>query len=115
MQILNQEPIMEMVQYGQILLFVFGSISIISFVITMAANCYSLTGPIAGVLCIASLMAVFITAANAPMIDTGRNRYEVILDDSVSAKEIYEKYKVIEQRGEIWVIEDKEIEDNANS
>ena len=115
MQILNQEPITEMVQYGQILLFVFGFILVVSVITTMTANCYSLTGPIAGMLCIASLIAIFITATKTPVIDTGRNRYEVILDDSVSANEIYEKYKVIEQRGEIWVIEDKEIEDNANS
>lgn len=115
MQILNQEPIMEMVQYGQILLFIFGFIAVVSFVTAMASNCSALTGPIAAMLCIASMIAIFITYVKAPVVDTGRNRYEVILDDSVSANEIYEKYKVIERRGEIWVIEDKEIEDNANS
>ena len=37
-------------------------------------------------------------------------QYEVILNDDYSAKELYEKYDVIEQRGEIWVIRDKETE-----
>lgn len=38
---------------------------------------------------------------------SGRNRYECIIDDSVSINEIYENYNVIERRGKIWVLEDK--------
>ena len=41
-------------------------------------------------------------------IPTGRYKYEVILDKSYSATELYENYDVVEQRGKIWVIEDKE-------
>lgn len=36
-----------------------------------------------------------------------RNQYECIIDDSVSINEIYENYNIIEQRGKIWVLEDK--------
>lgn len=36
-----------------------------------------------------------------------RKRYECFIDDSVSMKEVYERYKIIEQRGDIWVLEDK--------
>lgn len=43
-----------------------------------------------------------------PEVETGRYRYEVIMDESVQFTDIYEKYEVIEQRGEIWVLEDKE-------
>ena len=39
---------------------------------------------------------------------TGRYKYECLIDDSVSITELYEKYEVIEQRGDIWVLEDKE-------
>lgn len=35
-------------------------------------------------------------------------RYEVTVDDSVSMKEFYERYEVIESRGQIYVIEEKE-------
>ena len=42
------------------------------------------------------------------MVGTGRYRYEVTIDPSVLFSEIYEKYDVIEQRGEIWVLEEKE-------
>ena len=38
---------------------------------------------------------------------TEYNRYEVILDDDYLVKELYDNYRVIEQRGEIWVIEDR--------
>ncbi len=42
------------------------------------------------------------------MVGTGRYKYEVTIDSSVTFSEIYEKYDVIEQRGEIWVLEDLE-------
>ena len=41
---------------------------------------------------------------------TGRYRYEATIDESVLITEVYERYKVIEQRGDIWVLEDKEDE-----
>lgn len=43
-----------------------------------------------------------------PERPTGRYTYEVTLDDSISFKEFHDRYKVVEQRGMIWVIEDKE-------
>ena len=42
---------------------------------------------------------------------TGRYEYECIIDESVDFVDIYEKYKVIEQRGDIWVLKDKESEE----
>lgn len=39
---------------------------------------------------------------------TGRYKYECTIDDSVSMTEVYEKYEVVEQRGDIWVLKDKE-------
>lgn len=39
---------------------------------------------------------------------TGKYQYEVTIDESVSMTEFYEKYDVVEQRGSIWVIEEKE-------
>lgn len=37
-----------------------------------------------------------------------RNQYECIIDDSVSINEVYENYNVLERRGDICVLEDKE-------
>lgn len=43
------------------------------------------------------------------LIDSGRDRYEVLLNEKVNMEEFYSKYEIIEQRDKIWVIEDKEI------
>jgi hypothetical protein len=40
-------------------------------------------------------------------VKTGGYRYECIIDDSVSYNEVVENYKIVEQRGDIWVLEDK--------
>ena len=37
-----------------------------------------------------------------------KTRYETIIDKSVSYIELTEKYKIIDQRGDIWVLEEKE-------
>ena len=57
-----------------------------------------------------SFIALVAIALFNPTIETDRNRYEVIIDESVSLVDVYEKYDVIDQRGEIWVLEDKESE-----
>ena len=45
-----------------------------------------------------------------PQTETGRYRYEVTIDDSVSFLDICEKYEIVEQNGRIWTLEDKETE-----
>lgn len=41
------------------------------------------------------------------MRPTGEYRYEVLIDESVSMTEFYERYDVIDQRGEIYKIKEK--------
>ena len=41
-------------------------------------------------------------------IPTGRYRYECIVDENTSFVEICEKYDVVEQKGDLWILEDKE-------
>ena len=48
-----------------------------------------------------------ILGAIDPQELTGKYEYKVTIDDTVSMTEFYEKYKVIEQEGEIWTIRDK--------
>ena len=38
---------------------------------------------------------------------TGRYKYECLIDESVSITEVYGRYEIVEQRGDIWVLEDK--------
>lgn len=53
-------------------------------------------------------IAAFLIFASTLKHESDRMRYECTLDDTASFTEIYEKYNVVEQRGEIWVLEDKE-------
>lgn len=41
------------------------------------------------------------------VIKTGEYQYECIIDDSVPYNVVVDNYKIIEQRGDIWVLEDK--------
>ena len=43
-------------------------------------------------------------------IDTGRKRIEVIFNEDVSFEDVYSKYRIIEKRGTIYVLEEKEID-----
>ena len=57
------------------------------------------------------LFFIFMTAGYIGVIfkqGSGRYQYECLLDDTVPYTEIYDKYEVVEQRGSIWVLEDKE-------
>lgn len=44
-------------------------------------------------------------------VPTDRYEYKVLIDDSVSATEFYEKYDLISVEGQIFTIRDKEIEE----
>lgn len=63
-----------------------------------------LTGIVLGLL----VMAVFGTIFSYPPETETTTQYEVILDDSVSMNEFCEHYNVVEQRGDIFVVEEKE-------
>lgn len=63
---------------------------------------------------IASIGAAFIAgfvAYHVTSEDAGRYRYECLIDESVSAVELNERYIIKEKRGEIYVIEDREAQD----
>lgn len=53
------------------------------------------------------MLTVILCTITKP-VPTGRYQYEVTIDETVSISEVYDNYEVIEQRGDIWVLEDKE-------
>lgn len=57
---------------------------------------------------VVSVVLLILAILFSDSIDTGRYRYEVTIDDAVSFNKLCEKYNVIEQKGKIWTIEDKE-------
>lgn len=54
------------------------------------------------------LITIVCTVAFGRTEPSGRYQYEVTIDDSVSFTKLYEKYEVVEQKGKIWILEDKE-------
>lgn len=43
--------------------------------------------------------------------ETGRYKYEVLLDDSIQVKDFLNQYEYIDKKGDIWIIQDKEAGD----
>ena len=66
--------------------------------------------PIFGTISLLAMIAIYIIVitSKSHRRTNERNQYECIIDDSVSINEVYENYNVIERRGDIWVLEDKE-------
>lgn len=62
------------------------------------------------ILFILSIISFAATVIGSNTEPTGRYRYEVTIDDSVSFLDICEKYENVEQNGRIWTLEDKETE-----
>lgn len=72
----------------------------------------TLIGALLGVLLGLFAMALFGSAFSYPPETETTMQYEVTIDDSVSLTEFYEQYNVIEQRGEIFVVEKKDNKEN---
>lgn len=107
MEILNTTVIMEEASWYSPALIVCGIIAIICFNIAITTCNDGLKG-ISIIACLLSVLALLVIGTWEPQVETGRNRYEVTIDEDISITEIYSKYDVIEQRGKIWILEDKE-------
>lgn len=68
----------------------------------------TLTGGITGVIFGLLFMALVGTMFSYPPETRTIMQYEVTADDSVSLTDFYEHYNIIEQRGDIFVVEEKE-------
>ena len=55
-----------------------------------------------------SFIFIMVLGANDIEEPTGKYRYEATIDEFVSITEIYDRYKVVDRRGDIWILEDKE-------
>lgn len=102
--ILNTTAITGLPTWVSVLAFVIFFIGAIVFAVSMILN-----GPVwvtASSLMI-GLIIMIACGIFKYTVKTGEYRYECIIDDSVSYNEVVENYKIVEQRGDIWVLEDK--------
>lgn len=86
----------------------FGFICIVSLVLMINSNDSGVI--IFGTISLLAMIAmpIIVITSKSHWRTNERNQYECIIDDSVSINEVYENYNVIERRGDIWVLEDKE-------
>lgn len=82
-------------------------ICIVAFVLTLTSNDNRVI--IFGIISLLAMIAmpIIVFTSKSHWRTNERNQYECIIDDSVSINEVYEKYNVIERRGDIWVLEEK--------
>ena len=89
-------------------------LALISLALSTICALMALTSAECPDFCIIAAVIFFIACITITFIGaifekpSGRYRYECLIDDTVPYTEIYDKYDVIEQRGSIWVLEDKE-------
>lgn len=109
--ILYSEPIMTIPDWAGILAIIlivgiFGGMLI--GVCAIEFSNWGWIGPLISLIC---LFTLGVLTAIDPQIPSGQFKYYVTIDESISMTDFYEKYKVIEQKGELWILEDKEIDE----
>lgn len=114
MEILSQTDVMVEPHW---LLWVFiGSIIFLGLSVIIGVE--NLCGQMNDAVCIVTLtmfivgvvgLGFSIHARENKLVDSGRDRCEVLLKEKIDMEEFYSKYEIIEQRDKIWVIEDKEV------
>ena len=106
-EILTKEPILELSKTLSIICMILFAVFIISsiciFVFIDEGCCKHIV--ISIIISLVYLTSTLIIQSYTK--PTGRYKYKVTIDKSVSMIEVYEKYNVIEQDGKIWTIEDK--------
>lgn len=111
--ILNQTEIMSTPSMWKTLVIIAIIASLLSLIFVVICEEYEwdiaqlggITMLILSIICFLISFVVCICTINTE--HTGRYRYEVTVDDDITFDEIMDKYDVVEQRGEIWVLEDK--------
>jgi hypothetical protein len=108
MEILNQTVINDTIFIsGWWWLIVAAPFVILTFLAIIKAEETYFAGGLGTSIILAFLMMI-VWVATSKQVPTERYRYEVVLNNKYSATEMLAKYNVVEQRGQIWVIEDKE-------
>lgn len=99
MTIVNQYPVMaERIPVWVIFLTILG-ITICSYILFLCLSNQCWSAVIAS-FCILLFLGV-------QKRETGRNRYECLIDGTTPFIEVAENYNIVEQRGDLWVLEDK--------
>ena len=107
--ILNKTAIMEYTFEANVffaVLVIVWFISAIAFIIGLIGS-FKWPAIIGGFFLIISFITL--EAANLEKTEhTGQYKYEATIDDNVPFIEVYKKYDIVKQKGDLWVLKDKE-------
>lgn len=107
--ILNIEEISAVPEWIDIVIIIAVIVFIISIIILFISYDLWNVSFIASIITmLISFIFIIVLGVNDIEEPTGRYRYEATIDESVSITEIYDRYKVVDRRGDIWILEDKE-------
>jgi hypothetical protein len=107
--ILNQEAVTENPDWSVWALIILAIVAVVCWIIVASRNENEIFDFIICLLGVGCGLAFFAVMLFDPQAPTDRYRYECTIDESVSIQDIYDNYEVIEQRGQIWILEDKEV------
>lgn len=114
MQILNQIILTELPQWVKVITLIGVIIMVVGTVMVLGiSTTFDSVGTVTvGVLlcCVGTVFGItgLIAKEKVEPVPTGIIQYEVLIDESTNFQEVYDKYEVIERRGDIWVLQDKE-------
>lgn len=105
MSILNEEYIY--VQRNELLSFILFYLVIVFIVLSiiLTAERYAKVGLS---FCLIAFIGIIFGTYFSHEVKTDTKLYEVVLDDNYPISTIYDNYEIIEKRGKIWVLQDKE-------
>ena len=106
--ILNQDTINSLPDWSLaalVVLIVGAFLAFVIFNIVSDTRIITAFGIMSVLFALSAVMIIVVT----PINETAT--YEVIIDDNVSFTELYEHYEIIEQRGEIYILKDREVQE----
>jgi hypothetical protein len=101
--ILNQTDIMVKPDWYLPVVIIFAMVFAICFLFTI--NEWSIYPMTIG---FPAFMALLLVLAYTKDIPSGRYQYSVTIEDSASINEVYDLYTIVEKRGYLYILEDKE-------
>lgn len=106
MTIVNQYSVMEPVisPWVVVVLICFAGISLLMAILALQERVWVLGFSLVAL----SLVLGGILFYGSAKRESGRNRYECLIDDTVSFVEVAENYNIVGQRGELWILEDRD-------
>ena len=106
MTIVNQYPVMEPVisPWVFLVLSCFACLSLFIAILNFQERVWVLGFSLVALTLVFGVILFYGSAK----IESGRNRYECLIDDTVPFVEVVENYNIVGQRGELWILEDRD-------